>query len=283
METPSPWKISLSLLCCLLILGPAIAQIRPVHAQFGAVLERFAVPQRTTAPVYFPNGLAFDGTNLWYADPSDTAPDIFQSTTTGTLLRILPLVKETGGLAWDGTNLWGATFSAVGRSPLGSVFQISVGATPTVLKTIELKKILAPDNECGFIDGLDFDTATNTLWVSPDPGCTLFPTPTGFVYHIDLNGNLLSRLAFNFGISGVQLVGQNLYIVQRTGGNMIHKITLNGQIIASFIPATLSNDQTPSPEDLAFDAVTFAPTCALWANERGGGLFVLTAYQIDCP
>ncbi len=266
------------------------------HAQPGTILARFTTPMRSVNHVYFPTGMAFDGTNLWYTDPSDTQPDIFQSTTTGTFLRSLPnLIGEAGALAWDGTNLWVATFEPHASRFNGRVFQISVGQNPTVLKTIELNDILQPDDECGIIDGLDFDASTNTLWLSPDAGCGPHNTfcQVGHVYQIDLSGKLVSRLEFPFAISGDAIAGNNLYIVQRctspsTSPHIIYKTTLGGQIISGF-PLVSLNGRTTVAEDIAFDSVTFASTgsCALWANERSGSFFTpnlaLTAYDIDCP
>jgi hypothetical protein len=265
------------------------------HAQPGTVLARFTTPMRTAAPEYFPVGSAFDGQNLWYSDPSDSQPDIFQTTTTGTLLRILPkVVGAAGALAWDGTNLWVASFDTRSRFN-GRIWQISVGQNPTVLKTIELNDILSADDECALIDGLGFDPSSNTLWFSPDAGCSPHGTvcQVGHVYQVDLSGKLVSRLEFAFAISGDEIVGNNLYIVQRctstnTVPHIIYKTTLSGQIISGFPLATLVSGHVTTAEDIGFDPVTFASQghCALWANERTGIVnptLALTAYEIDCP
>jgi hypothetical protein len=253
---------------------------------------------RTASPEYFPVGSAFDGQNLWYSDPSDSQPDIFQTTTTGTVLRILPkLVGAAGALAWDGTNLWVASFGpANGGSRFnGRIWQISVGQNPAVLKTIELNDILQADDECSIIDGLGFSASSNTLWFSPDAGCAPHNTfcQVGHVYQINLSGKLVSRLEFPFAISGDEIAGSNLYIVQRctspgTTPHIIYKTTLTGQIISGFPLATLVSGRTTTAEDIGFDPVTFASQahCALWANERTGfsnPALALTAYEIDCP
>lgn len=290
-------KIRMLIVAAVIVLAiPVLPMVG--HAQPGTVLRRFTLPMRTASPEYFPVGAAFDSTNLWYSDPSDTQPDIFQTTTTGSLLRILAKVAPAAGaLAWDGTNLWVASFNAGHVSPYnGRIYQVSIGSNPTILKTIELNDILQPDDECGIIDGLDFDASTNTLWFSPDAGCAPHNTfcQVGHVYQIDTSGNLVSRLEFPFAISGDARVGNNLYIVQRctnpsTTPHIIYKTTLNGQIISGFPLATLVSGRTTTAEDIAFDPVTFAPQnqCALWANERTGPFsnptLALTAYQVDCP
>ena len=269
------------------------------HAQPGTLLRRFPIPMRTASPEYFPVGSAFDGTNLWYSDPSDTQPDIFQVTTTGTLLRILPNivgVGAAGALAWDGTNLWVASFTAGRGAGLnGRIWEISVGSTPVLVKTIELNDILQPDDECGIIDGLGFDSSTNTLWFSPDAGCAPHGTvcQVGHVYQINTSGNLVKRLEFPFAISGDDIVGNNLYIVQRcttpsTSPHIIYKTTLDGQILSGFPLATLVSGHVTTAEDISFDPATFASSsnCALWANERTGIVnptIALTAYEIACP
>ena len=267
------------------------------HAQPGTVLTRFTTPMRTTSPEYFPVGSAFDGHNIWYSDPSDTAPDIFETTTSGVLVRILPTIQgvgAAGALAWDGTNLWIASFAGHGAFN-GRIWEVSVGQTPVLLKTLELNDILVPDDECGIIDGLGFDSSSNTLWFSPDAGCAPHNTvcQIGHVYQIDLSGHLVSRLEFPFAISGDEIAGSNLYIVQRctspsTTPHIIYKTTLSGQIISGFPLATLVSGHTTTAEDVGFDPVTFASQahCALWANERTGIInptIALTAYEIDCP
>ena len=295
-------KILLATKAKMLLIAGILALTIPslplsAHAQPGTVLARFPLPMRSVDHVYFPTGLAFDGTNLWYTDPSDTQPDVFQTTTSGTFLRSLPnLIGEAGALAWDGTNLWVASFEPHASRFNGRIFQISVGQNPTVLRTIELNDILQPDDECGIIDGLDFDASTNTLWFSPDAGCAPNHTfyQVGHVYQIDLSGNLVSRVQFPFAVSGDAKVGNNLYVVLRgsspnTIPRVIYKTTLSGQIVSGFTLAPLGGSTTTVAEDIAFDSVTFASTgsCALWANERSGFFsspnLALTAYDVDCP
>jgi hypothetical protein len=288
----SSWKSRRILLSSVLLLGLSVFSIAPV-AGFGQLLRGFDVPAFAKHPGYFPVGVAFDGKNLWYSQPSISAkdiPGIFLITTTGTLLQTLSLLfpeAAGGAIAWDGSNLWVASFQATLAG--ATVFQVSVGSTPTILKSLNLDPIFAPDNECAIIDGLDFDPSTGTLWVSPDVGCNSASIngKFGVAYNIDTSGNLIQRVAFPFSVSGVAVVGRNLYVVDRFGGNIDH-VDLKGNVLSSF-PMSKFENPTQWAEDLAFDASTFAPACALWAMQPYEQAHftldsaALAAYHIDCP
>jgi hypothetical protein len=165
-------------------------------------------------------------------------------------------------------------------------------STGFVLRTVDISSIFAADQECGFIDGLDYDISTGTIWVSPDIGCAFAFTndacSVGFVYNVDSSGNLIKRLQLPFGVAGVNKVGNNLYMVgcQPRGatGRPIIETTLDGAVISTFYTVSASG-QRESAEDLAFDPVTFAPACALWTVQDYGFPFdaSLAAYQIACP
>jgi hypothetical protein len=165
-------------------------------------------------------------------------------------------------------------------------------ATGAVLKTLDLTSIFAADNMglCNFIDGLDFDPATGTLWVSPDIGCAFEFTNNvcsiGFAYNVDTSGKLLHRIQFPFGVSGVAKVGNFLYTATcgfAPGMRTIVKTSPDGEVVSSFPTVSVSGNHE-SAEDLSFDPVTFAPNCALWAVQTYGRDFdaSLAAYQIAC-
>ncbi len=269
----------------------------------GNLLRGFDVPATTpfghnAAPsIYWPIGVAFDGNKLWYSEPCDCTADIFQTTTNGVLLNTLRELKQAGALAWDGSHLWvgiaasqGATCIA-GVSGCALLYEVDV-STGFVLKTVDISSIFAADQECNFIDGLDYDSSTGTFWVSPDIGCAFAFTDNvcaiGFVYNVDSSGSLIQRLQLPFGVAGVNKVGSNLYLVSckpsGATGRPIIKTTLDGTVISTFYTAKVSGN-FESAEDLAFDPVTFAPACALWAVQDYGIPFdaSLAAYQIPCP
>ena len=295
-------KSRLVLVSALLVTAISASSVTSVRAD-GNLLRGFDVPATTpfghnVAPsLYWPIGVAFDGKNLWYSQPCDCTADIFQASATGVLLNRLHELKQAGALAWDGSHLWVGIFAnnaptcAAGVSGCAVLYEVDV-STGFVVKTVDISGVFAADQECGLIDGLDFDSSTGTLWVSPDIGCasafTTNPCSIGFVYNVDLSGNLIQRLKLSFGVAGVNKVGNSLYMVscQPTGSTHrpIIKTSLDGTVISTFFTVSVSG-QRESAEDLAFDPVTFAPACALWAVQDYGFPFdaSLAAYQIACP
>jgi len=104
------------LIATALILGISASSVVGVTAD-GNLLRGFDVP--ATVPcchgnsvqpaIYWPIGVTFDGTNLWYSQPCDCTSDIFLTTTNGVLLNTLREVNQAGALAWDGNHLWVAS------------------------------------------------------------------------------------------------------------------------------------------------------------------------------
>ncbi len=286
-------KIRLSMLSCLMLLLGLSLSVAPALAD-GNVLRSFEPPVILTSHVviYFPLGITFDGTNLYYSQPATVRGDIFHiTTTTGTLLNTLKAVNMAGSLAWDGSHLWvgiaAQTLVTCEPKTKGCALLSKVDvSTDTLIKTVDISSVFAADHECNFIDGLSFDPSTGSLWVSPDPGCLgRNACSVGFVYNVDTSGKLIKRLQFPFGVSGVAVVGTHLYVVNRCA-LIINETDTNGQIISSF-PMTVINKGN-WVESIGFDPVTFAPACALWAMQP---YFVpsttfdadLVAYQIGCP
>jgi len=295
-------RLRLLFVSTLLITAISASSITSVRAD-GNLLRGFDVPATTPfgnnarPSIYWPIGVAFDGNNIWYSEPCDCTSDIFRTSTTGTLQNTLHELKQAGALAWDGSHLWvgiatlAASTCTIGVNGCAVLYEVDV-STGFVLKTVDLSPIFAPDQECAFIDGLDYDASTGTFWVSPDIGCAFAFTndvcSVGFVYNVDSSGNLIKRLQLPFGVAGVNKVGNNLYMVscQPAGatGRPIIKTTLDGTVISTFYTVGVSV-RHESAEDLAFDPVTFAPACALWTVQDYGIPFdaSLAAYQIACP
>ena len=297
-------KIRLVMLSAIMITLMSVLPVVTVRAD-GNLLRGFDVPattpfgngQRTLPSIYWPIGVTFDGTNIWYSQPCTCTSDIFQSTTHGVFLNTLQELKEAGALAWDGSHLW---VGVAKEKPLtcvagvtGCAFLSEVDvSTGNVLKTVDISAVFAPDQECGFIDGLSFDAATGTFWVSPDIGClssgSVNPCTVGFVYNVDSSGNLIKRVQLPFGVAGDSKVGDNLYLVSckpsGATGRPVIKTTLDGTVISTFFTVSVSGNRE-SAESIAFDPVTFAPACALWAVQDYGIPFdaSLAAYQIPCP
>jgi len=286
-----------------IVSGIATSSIASVRAD-GNLLRGFDVPATVQSfngnspdpAIYWPIGVTFDGTNLWYSQPCKCTSDIFESSTTGTLLNTLKEVKEAGALAWDGSHLWVARAAAngqtctAGNSGCAFITEVDV-STGNPITTIDLSSIFAADQECNFIDGLSFDSSTVTFWVSPDIGCLIPFVPNvcavGYVYNVDSSGNLIKRLQLPFAVAGVTNVGSFLYMdscSQPHQTRPIIKTTQDGSVVSSFLTVSVSGNRE-SAESLAFDPTTFAPNCVLWAVQDYGIPFdaSLAAYQIACP
>ena len=285
----SPRKHVRTAIATVILATLSTFAVAPVLAD-GALLRSFQNPTSTSEAIYFPIGVTFDGLNLYISTPSDDTSGIFQISTTGQLIRTISVLEYAGALAWDGTNLWVGTFNVHGQSPSATVYKVSVGSTPAVIGKIELNDIFHADHECGLIDGLVYDTATNTIFVSPDIGCLNSVVPdacaVGYVYQVDLAGNLVNRIVLPYGVGGIAKVGNYLYLNDGGCGHTVHKTTLDGTQVSTF-SLIMSSSTGHDPEGSAFDPSTFAPNCALWFQQRiflnGALTSFITAYQVDCP
>ena len=286
----------------ILVVVISLPSVSMVRAS-GNLLRGFDVPATTPFnddTIYWPVGVAFDGTNLWYSQPSNITADIFLTTTTGHLLRTLNVINQAGALAWDGTYLWVGIFAnnvnsatcVPGVTGCALLYQVDVHKNK-VVKTVDISPIFAADQECNFISGLAYDGFTGSLWVAPNVGCgfvfTDNPCGIGFVYNVDTSGHLLKRIQEPFGVFGVSRVGSHLYMVTcktlpTQTGRPIIKTNLNGTPVSNFTTVSVSGNRE-SAESIAFDSNTFGNACALWVNQNYGIPFdaSLAAYKIPCP
>jgi len=277
-----PYK---AILAGLIVTVLAVGQAGLAHAQTGTLLRNVHLPAFANHPIYFPVGVAFDGTNLWYSNPSTGPMDIFQISTTGTLLSTLNKQAYAGALAWDGANLWVAPFDASAKKV--ELYLVSVGPHPQIVKEVDITSIILGNGSCAAISGLYYNLKKDTLWVTPNacvgPGITNRNTS----YLIDTSGNLLRTISFSIPVAALTKVGDNFYVTNKggyttTGLQAIVQTNEDGNVITSFGGADERNEQT------SYDPSTFAPDCALWTmhfffnrttNELDGNL---NAYEIPC-
>jgi hypothetical protein len=73
------------------------------------IISSFRSPNRTIGPTN--DGLAWDGTSLWYSD----SHNVYRLDTAGNVLSTFALGQEIAGLAWDGRQLWLA-FKSLGEN-----------------------------------------------------------------------------------------------------------------------------------------------------------------------
>jgi hypothetical protein len=83
----------------LWLLGGSSDGFYKLDPSDGTVLDSF-IPSEPTENAH---GCTFDGTNLW-GNWGDT--EVYEYTTSGTLVSQFSSVNDTFGLAFDGTNLW---------------------------------------------------------------------------------------------------------------------------------------------------------------------------------
>ena len=279
----SPSKIRHATIGIATIAIFAVSMAGLAHAQTGTLLRTVQLPEVANHSIYFPVGVAFDGTNLWYSTPATDVTDIFLMNTTGTLLNTIGKQSYAGALAWDGTNLWVATFDATGKAV--DLYVISVGPQPRIINTVDITSVILGHGSCAAISGLYYDLKKNTLWVTPNPCVGNGVTNRNTSYEIDTSGNLLKMVSFPIPIASATKVGDNFYVANKggfsqTGLQGIVQTDENGNVTTSFGGVSEGNEQT------TYDPVTFAPNCALWAMHFSvaGGLEAgqVNAYEIPC-
>ena len=245
-------------------------------------------------------GAAFDGSHVWYTRGYAPDTNIYRiDPGTGTIVAILDMVTLTegrrivpGGLAWDSDrqHLWVGTMidmDAVDQNSWGEgdIFEVDpVGAV--VVSSFSTRPITEGEEPLtGIIDGLAFDAYTETLWFSP--------LESLHVYQVTTEGVLVSSFALPFPpelwSAGLTSDGNHLWTSLRTGGLVRGQLDGFAEVaLAEFTrEGTLlrlrgfpSDRQPLGSEDLAFDAITFAPRCVVWLTSV---VATLTALDVPCP
>src|SRR5207249_3525156 len=141
------------------------------------------------------------------------------------------------GLGWDGTLLWGGIMFSSGET-LYTVDPATGQTTP---------KCIIPG--VSGIDGLTYDQSSNTIFLGSNFGNT--------IWQVSTYCNVLRSFPTNFPTSGVEFDGTYEWVVDPTT-HTFHQFAIDGTEISALTAVDLFH------EDLAFDAVTFAPKCALW-------------------
>jgi len=228
-------------------------------------------------------GVAFDGTTLYYT--FEFLPYIYEmSAATGAFLSSIPAGGTTAGpLAWDGTALWTTNYT-IGNQFLYRVDPATGAALSSCNYVTQNPGNIAASDPLGLTfapDGLDW--TGSSLWMSSDAN------PGNYAAELDTSCTILryfqppvaTGALSSCGTSGLAVVGNILW----------HGYPC----VPALRPTDLAGNALPGgfatpghfDEDLALDQVTFAPRCALWANETGAGTDPgeshLRAYEIPCP
>jgi hypothetical protein len=256
----------------LILVLALMANIPTAWAATGDVLRQF-VP---TGPTGNGRGMAFDGTNLYYTIVSDT--NIYKTDMFGTLVATIPTpiangVQPAGGpLAWDGTNLW-----TINYGTNGDMVQLTPGgalvSTCNIFTNNPGHPALTPSSKIDSEDGLD--------WTGI-PGSELVLSGEVFTGNsvIFMNTScgiqswFTAPITGGFGTSGVAFDGINLW---HSNGHFNQF-----QTDVTGVQTGLSFTNSIQLEDLAYDAVTFAPKCALWSDEATTANNHITAYEVPC-
>jgi hypothetical protein len=242
--------------------------VQPLGAA-GQLLRSFATPVAGSGG----RGMAFDGNTLWTSFATGT--NIYQVSTTGSLLKPVDVGHTIGALAYDSRNghLYGGNYNPAAGPDDGKIYDITTGATPTTTDkfTFDPTGTACRGGELGAIDGLEL-LPSGGFAIGGDAGNTLFLTNASGIQTGSFDVSCRSGITTD-GASGLWRVE----LSSSCCGNpstIVHS-DLAGNTLGSF-PVGPNYE----PEDLAYDSVTFAPQCALWMNEAGTA--VIRAYSVPC-
>ncbi len=230
----------------------------------GDLLRIFPAPGAASG-----NGraVAFDGQFLYVTKEGDT--NIYKITTTGSFISTIPSAHNYGCLKYDPSE---NVFWAGGYEDKFELYKLDLSGN--VLATVNYQSILnTPEGgDPGFVDGITVDPVTNTIFFGTDLGLWIYQ-----IQKFNTNGNAVKLSSFSTTPkSGVESNDVNLWIAHANASNVEFVDTSGNSLGISFT--------TPSylPEDMEFDSVTFAPTCALWTNEATFSGNRIAAWEIPC-
>ncbi len=199
-----------------------------------------------------------------------------------------------GGLAWDPTrnHLWVATFvdlddPNLGLGGDGDIFEVDP-VSRTVVSSFPTRSFTEGDGgfEGGLLDGLAYDSVTDTLWFSEDQAVNIYQSTTSGAFVSSFTLPLVPEL----WDAGLTFDGNDLWLAIRTGGfrgtdpghfePTFYEFSTGGAVRSLFSPP---GGTTFGVEDIAYDPVTFAPKCALWLASHGVSTpGQLTAFEAPC-
>ncbi|MEP6893099.1 MAG: hypothetical protein ABI927_04890, partial [Gaiellaceae bacterium] len=246
--------------------------VQPLGAA-GQLLRSFATPVAGSGG----RGMAFDGNTLWTSFATGT--NIYQVSTTGSLLRTVGVGHTIGALAYDPGNghLYGGNYNPAASADDGKIYDITTGADPTTTDkfTFIPTGTSCRGGELPAIDGLEL-LSSGGFAISGDAANTLFLT------------NAAGILSSSFGVScnsGITTDGASgLWRVDLSDACCGNPSTIVHSDLAGNALGSFTVGPNYEPEDIAYDSVTFAPQCALWMNEAGTPVVVegIRAYSVPC-
>jgi hypothetical protein len=243
--------------------------VQPLGAA-GQLLRSFATPVAGSGG----RGMAFDGNTLWTSFATGT--NIYQVSTTGSLLRTVDVGHTIGALAYDAGNghLYGGNYNPdAGGADDGKIYDITTGDVPT---TTDKFTFIPTGDACrggnlGAIDGLEL-LPSGGFAISGDAANTLF------LRKADGTANGSFPVSCNSGITTDGASG--LWRVDLSDACCGNPSTIVHSDLAGAQLGSFTVGPNYEPEDIAYDSVTFAPQCALWMNEAGTAQ--IRAYSVPC-
>jgi len=259
-------------------------------AQIGTILAQFpAAPDAANG-----RGMGFDDTDVYYTLSTGGPLDlnIYKMSTAGApLLTLTPPGGDprdvagigSGPLAWDGTDLY--TMDYQGSAATLVLYRVSsvTGATLSSCDIatanpghVALPGLIFPDGlgwsgseiiASGEISTFGGNVQTSVVNVNPTT-CVI-------------SSHFFSPGAMDGQWSGVDQAGTTLWHgVPVVGGDAPGTIRIEQSSLGGVLTGT-SFVTVLATEDIDYDPITFAPKCALWANDAAGAN-TITAYEIPC-
>jgi hypothetical protein len=216
--------------------------------------------------------IAFDGTNLYLtvsAGSGDAPERIYKATTNdGRIVSSVSAGTSIGALAFNAGHLYGGNYADT-----GDVYDINPSdGSKTTLFPFD-------DTSCTYgryIDGLEY-LSSGTLAISGDLCTNVFFKTLG-------GADASPQFTTTSPNSGITTDGGGglwlalLETSQAPDGTLLVHRDAAGNIVAGD-EVTIDDYEA---EDLAYDSVTFAPTCAVWMNQATFGAPQVHAVAVPC-
>ena len=264
---------------------PDVTNVTPgTSPDTGTLLRSFPLPQPSGGTQVNGRAIAFDGQNLWatFGPNSSNAMDgkLYKVTTTGTLLRTDNISTPLGALAYDADRgtLYGGHYDLANRKPqlAGNVYEITTGTSPSVTKLFRYP----------------FTGSTTCAGGDPKAINGLEDVEGGFVLSADLAKQAFVTTRLGADVSSFSTVAAGADC--NSGIARDHEGLWLASLATSDSTTFVHTSKTGAPDgvkftvpgyraqDIEFDDVTFAPKCALWANQATSTVPQVRAYQVPC-
>jgi sugar lactone lactonase YvrE len=152
------------------------------------------IPHQVVTPVNATGGFAFDGTSMWVAGLGA----VMEFTTSGTLVRTIPVGGSIRGMAFDGQRIWAA---APGANRVFRIDRTTGAVTSTSLAGSPMQVLF---------DG-------TSIWVSR--------YDAGIVTRFDTNGAVIGNVTIGGNTMGLGYDGRDVYVADELG-NKVHRIDI---------------------------------------------------------